>query len=186
MYRHKSTVFVKYTSEILITSIQTFTEKKKCSNINALFSMNIKKYNLIFQWMMLLYIHIWKPTQMYQPQKNNTSQKKTLMREKPLFIIPSKPTQILLIKKKNKSQKVCQNIFRLTANNLEVHTVWSLVQETNLIWPSWFIRSQEDCNTLTRNAVFSDNKEKVGKSRQKEEGTANGTLQRHQRHGWGR
>lgn len=62
--------------------------------------MNIKKYNLIFQWMMLLYIHIWKPTQMYQPQKTTTSQKKTLMREKPLFIIPSKRTQILLKRKK--------------------------------------------------------------------------------------
>lgn len=44
--------------------------------------MNIKKYNLIFQWMMLLYI--CKPIQMYQPQKV-TPHIKTLTREKPLY-----------------------------------------------------------------------------------------------------
>lgn len=49
-------------------------------------------------------------------------------------------------------QRFAKNIFRLTANNLEARSVWSLVEETNLTWPRWFIGSQKDCETLTRNA----------------------------------
>lgn len=102
------------------------------------------------------------------------------MKEKAFFIRLNKLTP----KKKTPNQQVCQNIFRLTANNLEVHSVCSLVQETNLILPRWFIGSQEDCETFTGQTVFSNKKEKVGKLSQKEDGTAKGRLQRHQRDGW--
>lgn len=127
---------------------------------------------------MLLYIHICKSPQMYQPQKIKPYKKKHWWRKRPPL-----SDWANLYKKKNPNQQVCQNTFRLTANNLEIHTVCSLVQETNLILPRWFKESQENCETLTGNTVFSNNKEKVGKLSQEGEGRAKGRLQRHQRPG---